>query len=84
MLSPEREAHSQAFWESLHDYPDLRFMLVGLIECNTLQEWSDRWGFKHHEQARRFLRTNVRRYLESVGGGAAVKHLQCLMSEKAI
>lgn len=84
MGNPEREAYREAFWESLVEHPDVRFMLVGLVECDTLQEWADRWHFKHHEQARRFLRTNLCGRLQDIGGGEAVRFLQMTMGSRGI
>jgi len=80
----EYDAYKQAFWEALQEYPDLKFMLIGLMEAKNLEEWRKRWHFAHHEQARRFLRKNVRGYLRDAADGDAVKFLNWLMAEKGI
>lgn len=79
--SLDKDVYRQMFWDSLQDYPALRFQLIELVEANTMTELAREWGFSSVRHLLQYVRGPLRRRLRRVCGGDAVKYLRHLMKK---
>lgn len=82
--SPEEEALSEAFWESVRTDPPLSMRLDHLASGYRFAQCAQLWGLKNKQAAWRYARGPLKERLVSVQGGLAIRFLVKLVDSRGI
>ena len=69
---PESEAAKAMFWDALVDYPELKQRLIDIIETDSWEERSLRWGMKDAATAKLYAERTLGEHIEGLNGGAVI------------